>query len=100
MRDQPKLDLTFYDVGDTPELLLVGTGRDVQQRKTHCLNSSVKGSSFKKTHGYWNLLLNRSWMRLTLRTALSKSPFLANMTIVALALRTSKGLLVLKLGGM
>lgn len=100
MRDQPKLDFAVYDVGDTPKLLLAGTGWDVQQRKTHRLNSSVKGSSFKKTHGYWNLLLNRSWIRLTLQTALSVSLFLANMTIVALAFRTPKGLLVLKFGGM
>jgi len=99
MRDQPKLDFAFYDVGDTPKILLVGTGWDVRQRKTYCLNSSVKGSSFKKTHGYWNLLLNRSWIRLTLQTALSMSLFRANMTIVALDFRTFKGLLVLKLGG-
>jgi hypothetical protein len=64
--------------------------------KTDDLNSSVKGSSFRKTHGYPNLPLNRSWIRLTLWTALSMSLFLANMTIVALAFRTCKGLLELK----
>ena len=59
----------------------------------------MKGTSFKKIHGYPNLLLNRSWIRLTLWTAPSTSSFLANITIVALALRTFKGLPALQSDG-
>jgi len=98
--DQPKIYFAGNDVGDTSKFRLSGVGRDSQHTRTHCLNSSVNGSSFKKTHGYWNFSLNRSWIRLTLRTALSRSLFLASITIVALALRTFKGLLALKFGGM
>ena len=100
MGNQTKLDLAADDIGHSSEFRSSTIGQDDQETRTYCLNSSEKGSSFKKTHGYWNFSLKRSWIRLTLRTALSRSLFLANITIVALAFRTFKGLLELKFGGM
>ena len=53
--------------------------------KTHSLNSSEKGTSFKKTHGYPKRLLNRSSSCWTLDRAPSSSEFLASMSKTAFA---------------
>ena len=56
---------------------------------TYSLNSSVNGTSFRKTQGYPNRLLKRSSSCLTLDKALSSSEFRTSMMRAALARRVA-----------
>jgi hypothetical protein len=84
-RNQPKFDLRGSEHRDAPCTTLIRISLSEEALRTNSLNSSVNGSSFKKTYGYRYFRLNLASISIILLIAPLRSEFRHRMKNVAFA---------------